>query len=199
MKDVITVLFGDFETLDVFGPIEILGRLPEQFNPRFVSISGGEIVSSHKVRVATEKFSDVRGDGYILFVPGGNGVRNLVGNAQFVGELKRLADAAETILTVCTGSILLSKTGLLDGKRATSNKRVFLWTGKESPAVQWVKKARWVKDANIYTSSGVSAGMDMALGFAAETLGYDTAKKVSVEIEYDWKENPEDDPFADLY
>lgn len=56
-----------------------------------------------------------------------------------------------------------------------------------------------MKDGNIYTSSGVSAGMDMTLGFIADLLGYDTAKQQSIEIEYDWKEDAAWDPFSDIY
>lgn len=81
----------------------------------------------------------------------------------------------------------------------TSNKRVFPWTGMESPNVNWVKKARWVKAGNIYTSSGVSAGIDMALGFVADHLGRGTALKVAQKIEYEWHEDPSWDPFAELY
>jgi transcriptional regulator GlxA family with amidase domain len=113
--------------------------------------------------------------------------------------MKSLAKNAEFIFTVCTGSILFSKTGLLDGKKATSNKRVFSLTSKESPDVNWIKKARWVKDGNIYTSSGISAGIDMALGFISDLLGYPIAKQQSNEIEYDWKEDPDWDPFSELY
>jgi type I restriction-modification system DNA methylase subunit len=96
-------------------------------------------------------------------------------------------------------SILFSKTGLLNNKKATSNKRSFFWTKNESPEVNWIKKARWIKDGNIYSSSGVSAGMDMTLGFISDLLGYDIAKKQSLEIEYDWKEDSEWDPFSELY
>lgn len=199
MKEIITILFPDFETLDVFGPIEVLGRLKDDFHPQFYSRDGGIIVSSQEVPVLTKPISEINSDNYILFIPGGNGTRSLVGNVEFINILKTLSKKAEYILTVCTGSILFSKTGLLNGKRATSNKRAFQWTGKESPDVNWVKKARWINDGNIYTSSGVSAGIDMVLGFIADLLGKETARRQSVEIEYDWKDDPSRDPFSELY
>ena len=74
---------------------------------------------------------------------------NLIGDEHFINDLKCLAESAEYILTVCTGSLLLAKTGLLSGKKATSNKRFFAWAVQESPDVDWVKKARWVKDEHI--------------------------------------------------
>ena len=199
MRTIVTILFDDFETLDVFGPIEVLGRLPQHFKLEFYSVNGGIVTSSHRVQVVTKTFSELQTEAYILLIPGGVGIRGLVHNVDFINKLAELAKKAEFILTVCTGSLLFSKTGLLDGKRATSNKRVFAWTQKESPHVQWIKKSRWVRDGNIYTSSGVSAGIDMALGFISDLIGYDTAKQQSNEIEYEWKEDPEWDPFSDLY
>jgi putative intracellular protease/amidase len=199
MREVVSILYDGFETLDVFGPIEILGRLKEHFDIGFYSSNGGVITSSQNVPVVTLPFSEISSSFYILFIPGGMGARVLVKNNAFIDQLKSLYDGAEYILTVCTGSILFSKTGLLDKKNATSNKRVFAWTSAESPDVNWIKKARWVRDGNIYTSSGISSGIDMTLGFVSDLLGYDIAKQQSIEIEYDWKEDPAYDPFSEIY
>jgi putative intracellular protease/amidase len=199
MRDIITILFNDFESLDVFGPIEIFGRLKDNFNPQFYSQNGGIIISRQKVPILTMAISAINSNNYILFLPGGIGTRGLLKDEVFIEILKSLSVDAEFIFTVCTGSILFSKTGLLNGKKATSNKRVFPLAGKESPEVIWIKKARWVRDGNIYTSSGVSAGIDMTLGFVSDLLGYAVAKQQSNEIEYDWKEDPDWDPFSELY
>ncbi len=199
MRTIAAILFNDFETLDVFGPIEVFGRLTEHFWPEFYSVTGGIVTSSQRVQVATQALSDLRPEKYILLIPGGAGVKNILHDKGYINILTELARNAEFVLTVCTGSILFSKTGLLDGKKATSNKRLFAWAQKESPNVLWIKKSRWVRDANIYTSSGVSAGIDMALGFISDLIGYDIAKQQSNEIEYEWKENNEWDPFSNLY
>lgn len=198
MHQVVTILFNGFETLDVFGPVEILGRLKEEFHLNLYSLEGGIIKSSQNVPVQTKLLSQMNLENYILMIPGGIGTRELVNDKIFLEHLKTLSINAEYILTICTGSILLAKTGLLDGMRATTNKRVFTWT-EHFPEVNWVREARWVQDDNIYTSSGVSAGMDMALGFVADQLGYEVAKKQSVEMEYDWNEDPSWDPFSSLY
>jgi putative intracellular protease/amidase len=199
MREIVTVLFDYFETLDVFGPVEIPGRLKEHFNIQLCSMEGGIVTSSQNVKVVTQSLAEVNASPYILFIPGGVGTRELIKDDIFIGKLKSLSRNAEYILTVCTGSILFSKTGLLNGKKATSNKRVFSWAEKESPEVIWIRKARWMKDGNLYTSSGVSAGMDMTLGFVADILGYDIAKQQSIEIEYDWKEDAAWDPFSEIY
>lgn len=198
MRDIITILFDGFETLDVFGPVEILGRLNNDFNLHFHSLNGGIIKSSQIVPILTKPLSEIKLKSYILIIPGGIGTRVLMQDEEFLNQLKLLFKNAEYVLTVCTGSILLSKTGLLDGKRATTNKRVFTWTNI-SPKVKWIKKARWIKDGNIYTSSGVSAGIDMTLGFVADLLGQDVAKQQSIEIEYNWEEDSSCDRFSDLY
>jgi transcriptional regulator GlxA family with amidase domain len=197
MYEVITILYDNFETLDVFGPVEILGRIEEDFHLNFYSLKGGIITSSQDVPVYTKPLSSLNFENYILMIPGGMGTRKLVDDTVFLEHLKGLFLDAEYVLTICTGSILLAKTGFLEGKTATTNKRVFKWT-QHFPEVNWVHKARWVKDGNIYTSSGVSAGMDMALGFVADLLGYDVAKEQSIQIEYNWHEESSWDPFSEI-
>lgn len=199
MKNVMMILFNDFETLDVFGPAEILGRLKDHFTLQFVSQTGGVITSAQNVPVVTNAMPEDSGSDTILLIPGGFGVVHLIKDTRFINKIKSLAQGAQYILTVCTGSILLAKTGLLNGRQATSNKRLFSWAVQESPDVEWVKKARWVKDGNIYTSSGVSAGMDMTLGFVADLVGCAAARKQSIEIEYNWQEDPGWDPFSDIH
>lgn len=199
MKDVIIVLFNDFETLDVFGPVEILGSFKEHFKLEYYSLEGGNILSSQNVSIATKKLSEINSKDYILFVPGGMGTRELVNDVELINKLTELAKNAEYIITVCTGSSLFCKTGLLNGKRATSNKKAFAWTKSLAPNVSWVQKARWVKDGNIYTSSGVSAGIDMTLGFISDLIGYEVAKQKSIDIEYEWEEDSTYDPFYDIY
>lgn len=199
MTDIIVVLFNDFETLDVFGPVEVLGSFKEHFKLEYYSLEGGNTTSSQNVSIATKKLDQVNSKNYILFIPGGMGTRQLIYNKELIIELTRLAVNAKYILTVCTGSSLFSQTNLLDNKKATSNKKALSWTKFIAPKVEWIDKARWVKDGNIYSSSGVSAGIDMSLGFIADLLGYDVAKQKSIEIEYSWQEDATIDEFADIY
>lgn len=85
-------------------------------------------------------------------------------------------------MSVCTGSALLAKTGMLDGKDATTNKRAYNWVIQQNSNIKWIKEARWVQDGNIYTSSGVSAGIDMALGFVADNFGIEKAEEIATGI-----------------
>lgn len=198
MKEIISILFENFETLDVFGPIEVLGRLKDNFFPRFYSLKGGIVYSSQGVPIVTKPIAMAPKKDYILLIPGGGGTRALFNDKDFINSLFDLSLRADYILNVCTGSVLFSKTGLLDGKRSTTNKRAFKLT-EQSPKVIWEKRARWVKDCNIYSSSGVSAGIDMTLGFISDILGYKIAKQQANEIEYIWSYESGNDPFCNIY
>lgn len=192
--DVNILLFPDFETLDAFGPVEVLGRI-EQYHLRYASFTGGMVVSKQGVPIATENIDDTNPSG-ILLIPGGQGTRKLVSNVAFIEKLTRIAMQSVYCLTVCTGSALLAKTGILNNRRATSNKRAFEWVKSVNPSVLWINRARWVADQKYYTSSGVSAGMDMALGFVADRFGQDKAARIAESIEYIWNRDPNEDRFA---
>ncbi len=92
--------------------------------------------------------------------------------------------------------MLLGKAGLLDGRRATSNKRVFDQVAALNDRVEWIRRARWVEDGNIFTSSGVSAGMDMTLAVIARMFDLATAENAARLAEYTWHRDAEVDPFA---
>lgn len=192
--DVNVLLFSDFETLDAFGPVEVLGRI-EECRLRFVSINGGIIKSSQGVAILTETLENVDFSG-ILLVPGGQGTRQLVNDNSFIEKLSDIALKSQYCLTVCTGSALLAKTNLLNGRKVTSNKRAFEWVKTVNSAVKWISHARWVVDGKFYTSSGVSAGIDMALGFISDRFGIKKATELAQSIEYIWNSNKEDDLFA---
>ena len=189
------LIFEDFETLDVFGPVEILGRLKDHFQVSFYSEQGGLVKNAHGVAIDTMPIQNINGGVDIFLIPGGHGTRKEVNNSLLVGAIKQIAELSNYVFTVCTGSALLAKTGLLDNRVATSNKRAFDWVISNGENVKWVRKARWTVDEKYYTSSGVSAGMDMTLGFLKDTHGEAFAKTVAYQIEYNWQEDKETDNF----
>jgi len=191
------LLFDNFETLDVFGPVEILGRLKDLYSIRFYSLSGGLIRNSHGISIVTEKLEPEHSNSEIIIIPGGAGTRLGVNNQLLIDTIRKISVSSNYVLTICTGSALLARTGLLDGRKATSNKRAFDWVLTNGKDVNWIKHARWVVDGKYYTSSGVSAGMDMALGFLADRHGLEFARKVAFEIEYNWTKESEDDNFIE--
>jgi len=132
----------------------------------------------------------------VLLVPGGIGTRREVGNGALMDWLRRRADEAEIVSSVCTGAALLARAGLLNGRRATSNKFAFSWVVEQGPQVEWVRQARWVEDGKFATSSGVSAGIDMTLALIARTADVTSAERVATRMEYEWHRDASWDPFA---
>ncbi|CAN1577642.1 ThiJ Putative intracellular protease/amidase [Spirosomataceae bacterium] len=194
MKNIGILLFNNFETLDVFGPVEIFGRLRDLYHIEFYSLEGGVVTSTQNVKILTQKLSE-KDQFDIFLIPGGMGTRKEVDHPQMISAISEISSLSTYVLTVCTGSALLAKTGQINGLSATSNKRSFDWVVSQESKVNWIKKARWALDGKYYTSSGVSAGMDMTLGFIRDIHGIDLARKIAYEIEYTWQENKEVDEF----
>jgi transcriptional regulator GlxA family with amidase domain len=190
------VLFDGFELLDVFGPLEMFGQVADGFRIHLLGPVAGPIASAQGPEVVADHgFGDAPPCDIVL-VPGGYGTRRLVGDEEFLRWLRGWASAAKYVTSVCTGSGLLAAAGLLDGYRATSNKRSFGWASSQGEGVEWVPKARWVEDRNRWTSSGVSAGMDMALALVAHLHSEEVALRVADGVEYEWHRDAAWDPFA---
>ena len=196
--DLAVLLFDEFETLDVFGPVEIFGCVDNLYTIKFYSLTGGPIRNSHGVLVLTESIDNINKNLEILLIPGGYGTRKEVDNKLLIESIKEIALICKWVLTVCTGSALLARTGLLDYKNATSNKKAFSWVITNGANVFWNKKARWTVDEKFYTSSGVSAGMDMTLGFISDRHGTEFARNIAHDIEYFWTEDKNNDTFKKL-
>ncbi|OAN77991.1 thiamine biosynthesis protein ThiJ [Jannaschia sp. EhC01] len=198
MKSLAAFVFPGFETLDYFGPMEMLGGLGEETKIITVAQTLDPVASVHGQRIVPDaQISD--GATYdLLLIPGGDTALQAAKDAALLAWLRDASSKAERVMTVCTGSILLGASGVLDGKRATTNKRDFVATVPLAPKVDWVKEARWVRDGKFYTSSGVSAGMDMALAVMADLFGMALADRIALGCEYEWHKDSTRDPFAHL-
>ncbi|WP_031479480.1 DJ-1/PfpI family protein [Maridesulfovibrio frigidus] len=197
-KSIGVVLFPGFELLDVFGPLEMFGTASEYFNICMVA-ENSSLVESKQGPKSLAEYSFEEPITYdILLVPGGEGTRREVRNESMLAWLRKQAAHAEYVTSVCTGSALLAKAGVLDGICATTNKIAFDWATSQGPEVIWKKQARWVEDGKFFTSSGVSAGIDMSLAIIQKMLGQETAEQIAIWAEYDWHRNASWDPFAKL-
>ena len=195
------VLFEGFELLDVFGPLEAWGMLAQTGQCKVATVAerSGAITSAQGPKaIADFGFADCPHLDSIL-IPGGIGTRDEISNQPLLDWLKARAEKAEVVSTVCTGTAILARTGLLDGRRATTNKRAFKWVAEQGPKVNWVREARWVEDGKFATSSGVSAGIDMALAVMARLYGNTTAEQIAIAMEYDWHRDAGWDPFAKIH
>ena len=110
--------------------------------------------------------------------------------------IKETSANAERVMAVCTETILLGMTGVLDDRKATNNKLDFTETVHLAPHVEWAKEERWVEDGKFYTSSGVSAGMDISLAMIADLFGMKKAEETAITLEYCWHKDANQDPFA---
>jgi len=196
-RRIVTVLFDGFELLDVFGPLELYGVLSDHFQISLIGPQPGPVMSSQGPAAhADHAYHDApRPD--IVLVPGGMGTRALAQDQAWLQWLADWSTPAELITSVCTGSALLAAAGLLDGYRATSNKRAFVWAAAQGPDVEWIPTARWVEDRNRWTSSGVAAGMDMTLAIISRLHGSELANTLADAVEYDPHTDAAWDPYAE--
>ena len=178
--DIVFALYPRITQLDFTGPFEVLARLP---NARCIiaSVDGGELEADRGLKFAglTRLAAIDRCD--LLCVPGGFGTVTAIEDADYLDALRRLGANARYVTSICTGSLLLAAAGLLDGKRAACH-----WAWRDQLAQFGVTPdpARVVRDGNVFTGGGVTAGIDLALEIMAEVAGQEFAESVQLAIEY---------------
>lgn len=192
------VLFPRFELLDIFGPLEMFGVLKDHFRIVTLAETAEPVASDQGPRSVIDRTFADPGDIDVLLVPGGIGTRREAQNPAMLGFLRETYPRLEYLASICTGSGLLAASGLLNGRRATSNKLAFAWPRQVGPDVHWVPEARWVEDGNVFTAAGVAAGIDMALALIARLVGEGVASRVAQGTEYEWHRDADWDPFARL-
>jgi transcriptional regulator GlxA family with amidase domain len=193
------LFFPGFELLDIFGPLEMFGQFTGVIDIAVVAERKGAVKSAQGPEVVAHyDFGDCPPLD-LLLIPGGMGTRAEAENPAMLDFLRQRVPATEMTMTVCTGTALLATAGLLDGHKATTNKMFFQWVASTGPKVEWVKAARWVEDGKFATSSGVSAGIDMALAVIQRLYGTEISNNIAVGAEYDWHRDANWDPFAKIH
>jgi len=190
------ILYKGFELLDLYGPLEMFGNLKPEVEIIPIAENAGAVSSFQGPQTVAEFDFQNCPDLDLILLPGGFGTVQELGNQAILSFLKNRVPSAKVTMSVCSGSWLLAKAGLLDGRRATSNKAYFKMATQQSDQVEWIAEARWVEDGPIFTSSGVSAGMDMSLAVIASLFGKSKAMDIANVTEYVWSQNPNDDPFC---
>ena len=180
------LLFGDVEELDFVGPWEVIGMWGKRFggpaHRLLVSQTGGVVACGKGLKVVTDcSFAECPALDYLL-IPGGQGTHHEVDNAELLAFVRKQAGGCRQVVAVCTGALILQAVGLLAGRRATTH-----WQSLErlrSHGDVTVTEDRFVRDGNIWTAAGVSAGIDVALALVADQAGEDVAGKVQLAMEY---------------
>ena len=190
------LLYEDFEILDAYGPAEMFGSLGKDCELVIVAEKAGNVKSYQGPRFVADYGLDDCPHLDLLLVPGGFGTLPQLENEKLVAWIQDRARTTDITMSVCSGSSLLAKAGLLDENRATTNKQFYTMLTAPFPDVEWVPVARWVDSDHIVTSSGVSAGCDMALAVIARLFGEERANQIAELTEYNWHRDADSDPFA---
>lgn len=173
-------IYPDLTHLDFTGPHQVLCRLPGA-ETIIASREGGEIVAEGGLVIGrTRKLSEIeRCD--LICVPGGMTATSVALDDAFVSEVRRLALGARYITSVCTGSLILGAAGLLQGKRAACH---WAWRDLLTEFGAIPDEGRVVRDGNVFTGGGVTAGIDFAFTMMAEIAGEAYAKALTLGLEY---------------
>ncbi|RYP72816.1 hypothetical protein DL771_004000 [Monosporascus sp. 5C6A] len=214
------VIFPGFQPLDVYGPLEMFFGMSfgRKISLSFIAKEAGPVSSGyppHKMApgeppmdasymvqpkvVATHTFADAPALD-VLLVPGGHGNMALedAGDTSVEDFVARRFSQVDYLLSTCTGAVFLANAGVLNGRRATTNKSTWKWAVTHGENITWVPTARWVQDGKVWTSSGVSAGLDMTYAFLKHFYGEDDEGLMMMmnTMEYAPHTNPDWDPFS---
>jgi transcriptional regulator GlxA family with amidase domain len=178
---IVFALFPGVTQLDFTGPCQVFSALPGA-SVILASRDGGTITSADGIAFAgLRRLAEIPACD-VVCVPGGRGVTdNAIKDEVFLAELRRLAGTARYVTSVCTGSLALGAAGLLRGKRAATH---WAWRDLLRPFGAIPDAGRVVRDGNVITGGGVTAGIDFALSVVAELADAETAQAIQLQIEY---------------
>lgn len=192
IRQIAVVAFPGAQILDVVGPLEVFGRaarwLTDQGQPAGYRVeilareAGPFETSSGMQLVAARAFTDVQGGLDTLLVAGGHGTRAALEDARLLAWLRRMAPRVRRLGSVCTGSFVLAAAGLLDGRRATTHWAWCRALADAYPAVAVEPDPIFVRDGDVWTSAGVTAGMDLALALLEDDQGRQVARAVARDL-----------------
>ena len=184
IRRVLVLAVDGAQSLDVMGPVEIFHyadrMVPGSYRIAVVgSTSDGQITMSNGLRLGVDPLPEPPPRHDTLLVAGGEGARHAIDDPAIVDWVARASRRARRTTSVCTGSYLLAAAGLLDGLRATTHWAYCDGLGKRYPAVELDPDPVFIRDGDIWTSAGVTAGMDLALALVEDDLGAEVALAVA--------------------
>ncbi|WP_198413699.1 GlxA family transcriptional regulator [Cryobacterium glucosi] len=181
---IVIVGFPSVQILDVTGPLEVFSTASRflpivRYATELVSTDGGPVLSTSGLEFATGPIDAVAGNIDTLVVAGGRDMEEAAGDPRLVDSIRRLALVSRRVASVCSGAFLLGAAGLLDGRRATTHWAECEVLGRAYPEVTVDPDAIYVQDGNVWTSAGVTAGIDLALALVADDHGRKAAATVA--------------------
>ena len=182
-RRVVIVIFPGFQTLDAIGPAEVFNAAaalePGAYSVEVVAKQRDPLRSTSMTLVPDRAFRGCRGPIDTLIVAGGPGSRDARRDATTVSWVRSAAARSRRVCSVCTGAFVIAEAGLLDGRRATTHWASCGWFAQHYERITVDQDPIFVRDGNVYTSAGVTAGMDLALALVEEDLGRRTALEVA--------------------
>jgi len=190
-RTVAILLFDDVEVLDFAGPFEVFSVTRELageklFNVHPVGLTPGTIRARNGLKIVPEHTLESVPAPQVLIVPGGQGTRSLLNQAGVLDWIRRKSAKAEIVASVCTGSLLLAKAGLLAGSPATTHYKCFDLLRQLEPTATVREDVRFTEHDRILTAAGISAGIDLSLHLVARLHGVETAQRTAAYMEYHW-------------
>jgi transcriptional regulator GlxA family with amidase domain len=181
---IVIVGFPSAQILDITGPLEVFSTASRflaipRYATRLVSTDGGPVLSTSGLEFATSPIAEVVDDIDTLVVSGGRDMGEATADSKLVDNIRRLAGQSRRVTSVCSGAFLLAAAGLLDGRRATTHWAECAELERNYPNVSVEPDAIYVQDGNVWTSAGVSAGIDLALALVADDHGRKAAATVA--------------------
>jgi len=185
-KLVVFVIYNDIVLLDLVGPLQVFSHALEQQTGRngyrcaVTSINGGMVNTNTVVSIPSTPMSDlVKENIHTLIIVGGDGANHSMYDNSLLTKIKKLASKTHRICSVCSGALVLAATGLLDGRRAVTHWDDCAMLASEFPNVQVEVDPIYIKDGHMWTSAGITAGIDMALAIVSEDLGRQSALMIA--------------------
>jgi transcriptional regulator GlxA family with amidase domain len=192
VRNLAILLFDDVEILDFCGPFEVFSVTNEindniQLNIFTIAEHDSPILTRNGLSVNPKYTIRNSPEPQILLVPGGQGSRKEMNNPLIISWLIKNFQKLELLLSVCTGSIILAKAGLLDGLVATTHHNVIDLLKEVAPNTEIIPSKRFIDNGKVIVSAGISAGIDMSLYVVSKLFGEDIARKTATYMEYDWQ------------
>lgn len=191
MRSILILAFPDAQLLDITGPLQVFASanelaeergLPKPYAPRVVAAEPGSVATSSGLAVVADSLRSAGKSVDTLIVPGGRGVDAASRDARLTRWVGKQAAGARRVASVCSGAFVLAEAGLLDGRRVATHWSCCEQLAKCYPALRVEADPIFIRDGSVWTSAGVTAGIDLALALVEEDLGRSAALDVAREL-----------------
>ena len=179
MTKVCILLLKDFQSNDVLTPIEVFREVPDLFEIEYYSSEGGLVSSKAGFCIETESFNELLNkktgvdvnNKSIALIPGGEGIEEWLKEERTIQQIKTVASLSTWVMSICTGTMLLAKTGLLENKKAVTNGSYLQQHQELTDLAIWEKNTFYTNDGKFYSCKNPTSSIEMVLVFIQEHFG----------------------------